>query len=120
MHVDDVVDGLLLIHDRGRIGESYVLGGELSTMRDTIATAARVAGRRPPRVTVPTALVRVSAPLAALAGERLGLPPNVQEVIRASDGVTYWARDDKARRELGYAPRDLETGLRDTATSARA
>jgi hypothetical protein len=28
--------------------------------------------------------------------------------------VTYWAKDDKARRELGYAPRDLDTGLRET------
>jgi nucleoside-diphosphate-sugar epimerase len=28
--------------------------------------------------------------------------------------VTYWATDDKARRELGYAPRDLETGLKQT------
>jgi hypothetical protein len=28
--------------------------------------------------------------------------------------VTYWARDDKARRELGYEPRDLDTGLRET------
>jgi nucleoside-diphosphate-sugar epimerase len=28
--------------------------------------------------------------------------------------VTYWATDDKARRELGYVPRDFETGLRET------
>jgi hypothetical protein len=28
--------------------------------------------------------------------------------------VTFWARDDKAREELGHAPRDLRTGLRDT------
>jgi nucleoside-diphosphate-sugar epimerase len=32
--------------------------------------------------------------------------------------VTYWAKDDKARRELGYAPRDLDTGLRQTLDSA--
>jgi hypothetical protein len=31
-----------------------------------------------------------------------------------ADGVTYWASDEKARQELGYAPRDLPTGLRDT------
>jgi nucleoside-diphosphate-sugar epimerase len=28
--------------------------------------------------------------------------------------VTYWAKDDKARRELGYSPRNLDTGLRQT------
>ena len=28
--------------------------------------------------------------------------------------MTYWAKDDKARRDLGYAPRDMDTGLRQT------
>jgi hypothetical protein len=31
--------------------------------------------------------------------------------------VTYLARDDKARQELGYQPRDLDTGLRETITA---
>ena len=44
----------------------------------------------------------------------MGFPPNLRELIRTSDGVTYWAKDDKARRELGYAPRDMDTGLRET------
>ena len=114
MHVDDVVDGLLLAHERGRPGESYVLGGELSTMRQTIGKAAEAAGRRPPRLTVPTAVLRLAAPLAPALPSRLGVPPNLREVIRASHGVTYWAADAKARRELGYAPRDLDAGLRAT------
>jgi hypothetical protein len=33
-------------------------------------------------------------------------------MISAAHNVTYLARDDKARQELGYQPRDLETGLR--------
>ncbi|MFL6230373.1 MAG: hypothetical protein ACJ741_16495 [Pyrinomonadaceae bacterium] len=37
--------------------------------------------------------------------------PNLRELISASDGVTYWATDAKARRDLGYEPRDLEAGL---------
>jgi len=28
--------------------------------------------------------------------------------------VTFWARHDKAMAELGYSPRGLEQGLRDT------
>jgi nucleoside-diphosphate-sugar epimerase len=119
VHVDDVVTGLLLVHDRGRVGESYVLGGELTTMRELIARAAETAGRKPPRLTMPTALIKLSAPLAPLLGSSLGLPPNLRELVSASDGVTYWASDAKARRELGYAPRELETGLRETAAAAR-
>ena len=44
----------------------------------------------------------------------IGFPPNLREAISASDGVTYWATDAKARRELGFSPRTLEQGLRDT------
>ncbi|MHB8509042.1 MAG: hypothetical protein ACYDGR_10415, partial [Candidatus Dormibacteria bacterium] len=49
-----------------------------------------------------------------LFGPLMGFPPNFNELVTASDGVTYWARDDRARNELGYAPRSLEQGLRDT------
>jgi nucleoside-diphosphate-sugar epimerase len=53
-------------------------------------------------------------PIAPLVTKAMGVGPNLRELISASDGVTYWATDAKARRELGYAPRDLETGLRQT------
>jgi nucleoside-diphosphate-sugar epimerase len=113
-YVDDVADGILLAHDRGRIGESYVLGGELTTMRTLVETTAEVAGRRAPRLTLPTPLLRPLVPLGPLVGRLTGTSPNLGELISASDGVTYWARDDKARRELGYAPRGLREGLRAT------
>jgi nucleoside-diphosphate-sugar epimerase len=44
----------------------------------------------------------------------MGFPPNLREAYAASAGVTYWGSHDKAIRELGYAPRTLEQGLRDT------
>jgi nucleoside-diphosphate-sugar epimerase len=110
--VDDVVDGILLVHDRGRLGEAYVIGGEVTTMRTLIETTAAVAGRRAPRLTMPTWLMRPLVPFGPLVGRLLGTPPNLGELISASDGVTYWATDEKARRELGYSPRGLREGLR--------
>lgn len=114
VHVEDVADGILLAHDRGRIGESYVLGGEKGTMGELVDKVSALSGRKPPRITMPVAAMRVSAPFGSIVGPLMGFPPNLRELIRISDGVTYWASDEKARRELGFAPRDLDTGLRQT------
>ena len=42
VHVDDVAAGVLLALDKGKVGESYVLGGQITTMRELIDTLARV------------------------------------------------------------------------------
>jgi dihydroflavonol-4-reductase len=114
VHRDDVVAGILLALDSGKPGESYVLGGEVTTMRGMIETASGIVGRKPPRLNMPVTLLRLSQPLGPVVGPPLGFPPNFGELISASDGVTYWARHDKAVRELGYRPRSLAQGLRDT------
>ena len=102
VHRDDVADGILLALDRGRVGEAYVLGGELTTLGAMAATVARLAGRRAPR-SLPPSLLRAAARLS----------PSFRDLVASSDGVTYWASDEKARQELGYAPRGMEQGLRD-------
>jgi nucleoside-diphosphate-sugar epimerase len=116
-HVDDIADGILLVHDRGAIGESYVLGGEVITMGQMLAKASAILGRKPPRITMPTALIKMSIPFAPVVTKVLGVAPNLRELVSAADGVTYWATDAKARASLGYAPRDLETGLRQTLSA---
>jgi dihydroflavonol-4-reductase len=118
LHVDDCVDGILLVHDKGRIGESYVLGGEITTIGEAIKKVAAIIGRKPPRITIPAAMVKMSIPAAPLVTKMMRLPPNLRELIKAADGVTYWASDAKARRELGYSSRDLDTGFRQYLASA--
>jgi len=118
VHVDDVADGIMLAYDKGKPGESYVLGGEITTQGELIDKAAAIGGKKPPRMTVPPILLKAMIPVGRWIGPPIGLPPNFREMISAAHNVTYWAKDDKARRELGYAPRDLETGLRETIQAA--
>jgi nucleoside-diphosphate-sugar epimerase len=120
VHVDDVAEGILLAHDRGQIGEAYVLGGEISTMGDLIRKVADISGREAPSREMPVSLMKMAIPIGPVVGKVMGFPPNLRELIRSSDGVTYWATDAKARRELGYAPRDMETGLRQTLEGSNA
>ena len=114
VHVDDVADGILLALAKGRVGEAYVLGGEITTSGDAIRMLAKISGRKAPRRTLPSGLIKAVAPLGPVVGPALGFGPNLREIIKAADGVTYWATDEKARGELGYSPRPLEEGLRQT------
>jgi nucleoside-diphosphate-sugar epimerase len=114
VHVEDLAAGIVLAFDRAPLGESYVLTGPAVRLRDAIALAAKLGGHGRPRPVMPTALLRLLAPIVDRTGGLPGAPPNLTETIRASAGVTYWASADKARRELGFEARGLEAGLRDT------
>jgi nucleoside-diphosphate-sugar epimerase len=120
IYVEDAAQGILLALDKGAIGESYVIGGQIATMRDLVENVAQIADRKPPKREMPTGLIKLAAPAGPVLGKLMGFPPNFKELISASDGVTYWAKDDKARRDLGYSPRDLDTGLRETLSADRA
>jgi dihydroflavonol-4-reductase len=113
VHVDDLAAGIVAALDRGEIGRSYILSGPTTTLGDAIELAAKVGSRKPPRIHVPTGLLRLFAPLAPLIGQ-----PNMREVISASSGVTYWATAARAEQELGFSARPLEDGLRDTFAAA--
>jgi dihydroflavonol-4-reductase len=118
VHVEDVATGTLLAHDKGEIGESYVLGGEITTMRGILEKVALIEDKKPPKRAVPVGFLKAMAPAGRIVGKPLGLPPNIRELISASEDVTYWGTDTKARERLGYSPRDLETGLRQTLEAA--
>ena len=61
--------------------------------------------------------IKAMIPIGPLVGRMMGQPPNLRELISSADGVTFWAKHDKAIAELGYSPRGLEQGMRDTLSS---
>jgi dihydroflavonol-4-reductase len=113
VHVDDLAAGIVAALERGVIGRSYILSGPTTTLDDAVDTAARVGGRKPPRLRISTGVLRVMAPLGRLIGQ-----PNMNELISASSGVTYWATAARAEAELGWTARPIEDGLRDTFAGA--
>lgn len=118
-YVDDVADGIIGAIEKGAIGEKYILGGERVRLREVLGRVALLGGHRPPTKEVPARLLKLGAPLAPMLLPLLGYPPNLDELVRAADNVTYWATDEKAQRLLGYSPRPLDEGLRVTLQSAQ-
>lgn len=113
-HVEDTAAGIILALDKGKAGESYLLPGPKATVRETIGIVAAETGRKAPRRAMPVGLMKALTPIGPLVGKLMGQPPNLRELIASADGVTFWASNEKARRELGYSPRGLEEGLRAT------
>jgi dihydroflavonol-4-reductase len=113
-HVEDIAGGILLALDKGELGESYVISGPATTMREAIETVARVSGRKAPKRNLPTGLMKMMIPLGPVVGKVMGQPPNLRELITSGDDVTFWASYEKAERELGYSPRGMEEGLKQT------
>jgi nucleoside-diphosphate-sugar epimerase len=109
VHVDDLAVGIVAALDRGSVPGTYILSGPRYRLGEALSIAARLGNKRLPRVAVPNALLRVLAPAGRLIGQ-----PNLREVVSSSAGVTYWATNERAARELDFKPRDLEDGLRDT------
>lgn len=116
-HVDDVVEGHILSAERGKPGESYILAGPPSTMREVVGLWSRITGRPEPMLYVPFALVKPTAGLMGLLGKYVDLPELLSEEAIRISGSTYLGSAEKARRELGWQPRSIEEGMRQTLSA---
>jgi dihydroflavonol-4-reductase len=116
--VRDVVAGALAADERGRRGERYVITNDEGNLShaDFFDFVGRVTGR--PRRTLPLPARALAAALRAGSVLRLPLPLDDQELLASAHWWFYTAA--KARRELGFAPRPLETTIADTVDWLRA
>jgi dihydroflavonol-4-reductase len=120
VHVDDVAQGHVLALERGRIGERYVLGGENLLLKDLLALVADVVGRRPPAVELPEVVVWPAAWLMEGFARITGIPPMMtRDHIKMARHKMFYS-SDKARRELGYAPRSVRSAVEDAVAWFRA
>ncbi len=113
VHVDDVATGELLAAERGQIGERYILGGENLSLAEILAEVARAAGRRPPSLKIPYAVVLPIAAGAELMARLTGHEPfTTLDGVRMSRKKMYFS-SAKAMRELGYTPRPATEAIAD-------
>jgi dihydroflavonol-4-reductase len=116
MNIIDVRDcamGHVLALEKGRSGESYILGGENYRYKDMLRRVLRICGMHKPIVELSPTLLRPVAHAMMLATRITGKPPLLTpaEIDVSRGGLVCDA--GKARRELGLTVRPLEQTLRD-------
>jgi len=112
-HVDDVAEGHVLAMRHGQVGRRYILGGENMYLREILKMLAEIHGHRPPRLRLPNGLVLPIAHLAERWARISGRPPRVTVTGVKLARKRMFFSSDRARRELGYAPRPARQALAD-------
>ena len=113
VHVDDVAAGHVAALRRGRVGERYILGGENLSLGQMLAEIARLAGRRPPTVKLPRALIFPIAYAAeGLARITKREPFVTVDGLRMAKYKMFFS-SAKAERELSYHARPAAEALAD-------
>lgn len=119
--VDDVATGHLLAAERGRLGERYILGGEVLTLKEVLEILAEVSGRPSVRVRMPHAVALAWAYVDVALG-RLNprhIPAATPDTVRIS---MRGERFDSTRavRELGFPQTPAREALRKAVQWYRA
>ncbi len=113
VHVDDVAAGHLLALERGRTGESYILGGENLMLKDLLRIIAAQARRRAPKLRLPIApLMPIAAVMELIAGRTGRTPVMTREMLRMARKKMFFS-SAKAIQTLGYAPRPAREAVED-------
>ena len=120
VHVDDVAEGHALALEKGRIGERYILGGENMLLRDLLALVANVAGRRPPTIQLPEAVVWPAAAAMEWIAQLTGVPPMMtRDHLKMARKKMFYS-SAKATAELGYHPRPVRQAVEDAVAWFKA
>ncbi|MHB8512164.1 MAG: NAD-dependent epimerase/dehydratase family protein [Actinomycetota bacterium] len=114
VNVNDLADGLLCAMDKGRVGESYILGGENLRIGQLFEVLESVTGIRPPRFEISERLVRLSVPLSPLLGKLMQSGPRILTDALSTMRGSFMASSAKAERELGYAFRNVVDAMPET------
>lgn len=111
--VRDVAEGHLLGAMFGRPGRRYILGGHNVEYREFSARVAAIAHRKAPRLVVPTPIIRTAGKALGFIADHLTRkkPMMTDRSVAYLSGRWLWFSIERAKAELGYAPRPLDEAI---------
>ncbi len=112
--VRDVAQGLMLLAEKGRSGEVYILSGEQVRMIDLHEIVALETGSRVRLVMLPKRLAKALASTLPFFYKLFRLTPRFTPYAYETVMGNSLYSCEKAQRELGYKPRRLKQSISET------
>jgi dihydroflavonol-4-reductase len=109
--VEECAAGHLLVSEKGKIGERYLLGAENLTLKEVLDTLAKITGLRAPGMKIPhgvaLSVAYMESAFSRLIGKEPGIPVEGVKIARHKMFVDA----SRARRELGFQPGPVAAAL---------
>jgi len=109
--VEDVAAGHLLVAEKGRIGERYLLGAENLTLKQMLDTLAEITGIPAPRLKIPHSVALGYAYAENTISRILGREPQIPVEGVKIARHNMFVDCSKAIRELGFAAGPVSAAL---------
>lgn len=110
----DVALGCIAAAEKGQRGHRYILSGRFSTLTELAEMVQAATGTRAPRFVVPMGVARFGAVFAEIGYRIVNKPPMFnRQALKVLEAKNRTMSHEKAKRELGYAPRPLEETIKD-------
>lgn len=115
VYVTDVVQGLILAEEKGRIGEVYIIAEKSTTLKNFSKMLAEILGVKPPTKSIPSWLAKLMAYFYEVKSKVDGKEPLFTRATINFAISDHIYDTSKAKRELGYEPKvSLEKGTKQT------
>src|SRR5215470_2578035 len=109
--VEECAAGHLLISDKGKIGERYLLGGENLTLKEVLDRLAKITGLAAPKLKIPHGLALGVAYVESAFSRLIGKEPQIPvEGVKIARHLMF-VDCSRAKKELGFAPGPVVAAL---------
>jgi dihydroflavonol-4-reductase len=109
--VEECAAGHLLIAEKGKVGERYLLGGENLTLKGMLDLLARITGLRAPMLKIPHGLALGVAYANTMFSRLIGREPGIPiEGVKIARHMMF-VDSSRAQRELGFKAGPVSAAL---------
>ena len=109
--VEECAAGHLLVADKGKLGERYLLGAENLTLKELLDTLAKITGLRAPGMKIPHGVALGVAYVESAFSRLIGKEPQIPvESVKIAQHKMF-VDTSRAVRELGFQPGSVTAAL---------